>query len=92
MIDINASRIARMEHEERVRALAREEQFLNDILPDEFDAWMSHSAGNWQAPQLGDLVSSVSKSLGALRNRLKARQEAGLKRPIAEQKRRGIAG
>ncbi len=71
MIDIYmACRIAQMEHEERVRALNRDLQLLNDILRDDCDVWVTCTAGHWQLPHIGDILSSVAKGLASLPERL----------------------
>ena len=87
-----ASRIARMEHEERVRALLREEQLLNDILPDEYDAWITRTAGNVPAPAAWELLTSVGKTLAYLGRRLTRRSQAALNKPITGEKRRTLVG
>ena len=90
-----ASRIARMEHEERVRAHLREEQLLNDILPDEYDAWITLSAGNVPASPAWELLVSAGKGLVSLAKGLISlthRPAATLSKPITGQKRRTMAG
>ncbi len=93
MIDhVLASRIARMEYEERVRAVLREEQMLNDILPDEYDSFVTRIASQGHMPSVGDLLSSVRRSLVSLETRLKHTSEAPLREPMSGQKRRTMVG
>ncbi len=87
-----ASRIARAEHEERVRALLREEQLLNDILPEDYDAWTTGAASRGRIGLVGNLLSSVGEKLIALGDRLNREPETSLDHPITGQKRRTMAG
>ena len=61
MIDDMASKIARMEHEERVRKLA----------PVYDEAWLKVEAYNWQAWRMAKFYSSLASGLASLANRLK---------------------
>ena len=81
MIDYTASMIARLEHEERVRSLAR---------IDDYDVWLTHKAGHWQAPQVGGLLSSLGKGLASLRDRLKHKRGVALDSPLAGQEQTGV--
>jgi hypothetical protein len=66
-----ASKIARMEYEERVQALVREEKLLNDILPDDLDVWIAHRAGAWRFPKVGCLLSAFGSGLAAIGEKVK---------------------
>ena len=87
-----ASRIARAEHEERVRALLREERLLNDIIPEDYEGWMTSSAGKAEGLHVQDLLASVGKRLASLGNKLRNGSDATFDKPVAGQKRRTIAG
>ncbi len=78
-----------MEYEERVHTLLREEQLLNDVVPEDYEGWMTSAAGKGQLAQAGELLASVGKSLVSLANRLTHRPEP---EPIPGQKRRTMAG
>ncbi len=80
-----------MEHEERVRALLREEQLLNDIVPEEYDAWVASAAGRPNVPHVGALLSSVRNSLVSLASRLTGRPETTPNKPITGENRHGLA-
>src|SRR5258708_16705818 len=67
MLDYMESKSARREYEERVEALAPVK---------DYDAWLTHQAGNWQAPSAGMFISSLASGLASLGNRLKRRPEA----------------
>jgi hypothetical protein len=62
MIGYVESRIARQEHEERVRSLTR---------VDDYDVWLTRRAGNWLSQPVGGLLLSLGKSLSALAGKLK---------------------
>lgn len=58
MIDgISASRIARMEHEELVRSMAP----VRD-----YDEWLTHEAGNWQAPRTTTVFAGLKTTMISL--------------------------
>jgi hypothetical protein len=78
-----ASRIARMEHEERVRSLTR---------IDDYDVWLTHAAGSWQSPHVGGLLSSWVKGLASVARRLKSKREVALDEPLMGQERSAAPG
>lgn len=62
MIDgVTASRIARMEHEELVRSLAP----VYD-----YDEWLTHEAGEWQAQNRASVFAALGRGLTVLIARL----------------------
>ncbi len=64
-----ASKIAQMEHEERVRSIAP----VYD-----YDVWLTQEAGNWQARRVGTLVAAIGAGLASIANLLKRKSEAAL--------------
>jgi hypothetical protein len=78
-----ASRIAKLEHEERVRSLAH---------IDDYDVWLTHVGGHWLSPQGGGLLSSLGKGLASLRNRLKPKWEAAPDSPLVGHEQSSVPG
>ena len=76
MIEYTASRLARQEHEERVRSLAR----VYD-----YDEWLTDTAGYWQAPPLGSVLAAIATRVASLGNRFKNKQQAVVNSPLAGQ-------
>jgi len=62
-----ASKIARMEHEERVRHLAP----VRD-----YDEWLTLEAGNWQAPRTASVFAAVGRGLVSLGEWLQGKPES----------------
>ena len=89
---LNASRIARMEHEERVTNLLREEQLLNDTMPEAYETWVTRAAPAGRIPHVGEVLSMLSERVVSLGNRLRNRHETTFDKPITGQKRRTMVG
>ncbi len=83
MIDYVESRIARREHDERVRALAR---------VDDYDVWLTSRAGNWLSQSAGSLFVSLGKSLAALAGRLRPQRAIVPDRAPAERRQNRASG
>jgi hypothetical protein len=82
MIDgCTANRIARLEHEERVRSLARDEQLLGDLWSGA-DVWITRTAGAWQSQYVGSLLLSLRKGLTRLGGRLKHERAVASDSPL----------
>ncbi len=60
MLDVIESKIARREYEERVRSLARVE---------DYDVWLKSRAGNWIAREVGSLLSPLAVLADKLRHK-----------------------
>jgi hypothetical protein len=83
MIEYLESKIARQEYEERVRGLAR---------IDDYDVWLTPRAGNWLSQQVGSLLLSLGKSLAALTGRREPRQGIAPDSAPAGQRRSRVPG
>ncbi len=80
------STMARIEYEEHLRSLARNEQRLRDFLSDEDAVWAARTAGAWRSQPIGSLMMSLRKGVASLGARLKHKPQIPLDRPLTEQK------
>ena len=83
MLDYMESKSARREYEERVESLAPVK---------DYDAWLTHQAGNWQAPSAGMFISSLASGLASLGSRLKRKPETSPDSLPATPERSGVPG
>jgi len=83
MIEYTASRLARQEHEERVRSM----------LPvDDYDVELKRSAGHWQAQPIGGLLLLIGQTVRSWSETLKPRQEPVEEDHLGVQEMGGVTG
>ena len=93
MDPIIASRIAKMEHEERARAIVRQEQFDHDVVPEDYDAWLTgQTAPGTHLPLITDMISLVGSGVTALVNKLRSEPEPAADKSVGRQHRGSAVG
>ena len=70
--------IARMEHEQRSRASARNERLLDDILPDDFELRAALISGTVPSNRLNGASATLKNWLLALNDRIRSTRQLAL--------------